>query len=102
MFSIKILFPLDKNYGSVPDYNEWPLIFIVAGVAIGAGWQAVVAYVNIACYYILGVPLGLILGFKLDWGVKVKYVKYFGTSLNSSNPCNFSRLFQKETELGFT
>lgn len=43
---------------------------VLSGVAIGAGWQAVVAYVNIACYYILGVPLGLILGFKLDWGVK--------------------------------
>ncbi len=44
---------------------------IFAGVAIGAGWQAVVAYVNIACYYLFGVPLGLILGYKLDMGVKV-------------------------------
>ncbi|GLU21676.1 hypothetical protein SLE2022_378030 [Rubroshorea leprosula] len=43
---------------------------VLSGVAIGAGWQAVVAYVNIACYYIFGVPLGLILGFKLDLGVK--------------------------------
>lgn len=97
----QVLFPLDKNCDSVPDYNKRPLI-VVAGVAIGAGWQAVVAYVNIACYYILGVPLGLIMGFKLNLGVKVKYVKYFGTSLNSSNPCNFLRLFQIETKLRFT
>ncbi|GKV14573.1 hypothetical protein SLEP1_g25427 [Rubroshorea leprosula] len=43
---------------------------VLSGVAVGAGWQAVVAYVNIGCYYIFGVPLGLILGYKLDFGVK--------------------------------
>uniref|UniRef100_A0A2N9IRD7 Polysaccharide biosynthesis protein C-terminal domain-containing protein n=1 Tax=Fagus sylvatica TaxID=28930 RepID=A0A2N9IRD7_FAGSY len=43
---------------------------VLSGVAIGAGWQAVVAYVNIACYYLFGIPLGLIMGYKLDWGVK--------------------------------
>ncbi|KAB2609822.1 protein TRANSPARENT TESTA 12-like [Pyrus ussuriensis x Pyrus communis] len=43
---------------------------VLSGVAIGAGWQAAVAYVNIACYYVIGVPLGLIFGYKLDWGVK--------------------------------
>ncbi|KAL7134927.1 hypothetical protein ABFS83_11G058200 [Erythranthe nasuta] len=42
----------------------------LSGVAIGAGWQALVAYVNIACYYIFGIPLGLILGYSLDMGVK--------------------------------
>ncbi|XP_048137498.1 protein DETOXIFICATION 29-like isoform X1 [Rhodamnia argentea] len=43
---------------------------VLSGWAVGAGWQAVVAYVNIACYYLFGVPLGLIFGYKLDWGVK--------------------------------
>jgi MATE family multidrug resistance protein len=42
---------------------------VLAGVAVGAGWQAAVAYVNIGCYYLFGVPLGLFLGFKLDYGV---------------------------------
>ncbi|XP_009591643.1 protein DETOXIFICATION 29 [Nicotiana tabacum] len=42
----------------------------LSGVAIGAGWQAYVAYVNIACYYLFGIPIGLILGFLLDIGVK--------------------------------
>ncbi|KAK6160550.1 hypothetical protein DH2020_003931 [Rehmannia glutinosa] len=34
------------------------------------GWQALVAYVNIACYYLFGVPLGLILGYTLKMGVQ--------------------------------
>ncbi|OVA20626.1 Multi antimicrobial extrusion protein [Macleaya cordata] len=43
---------------------------VLSGVAIGAGWQALVAYVNIGCYYLFGIPLGLILGYKLDFGVR--------------------------------
>lgn len=43
---------------------------VLSGVAIGAGWQAVIAYINLTCYYLFGVPLGLILGYKLDLGVK--------------------------------
>ncbi|XP_011626173.1 protein DETOXIFICATION 29 isoform X3 [Amborella trichopoda] len=43
---------------------------VFSGVAIGAGWQGLVAYVNIGCYYIFGIPLGLLLGYKLDFGVK--------------------------------
>ncbi|KAL6012423.1 Protein DETOXIFICATION 33 [Asimina triloba] len=39
-------------------------------VAIGAGWQAVVAYINIGCYYIIGLPAGFILGFKFNFGVE--------------------------------
>ncbi|MCD9642974.1 Protein DETOXIFICATION 29 [Datura stramonium] len=42
----------------------------LSGVAIGAGWQAYVAYVNIACYYLFGIPVGLVLGFLLDIGVR--------------------------------
>ncbi|XP_020233209.1 protein DETOXIFICATION 29 [Cajanus cajan] len=42
---------------------------VLSGVAVGAGWQTAVAYVNIACYYIFGIPLGLVLGYVLDFGV---------------------------------
>ncbi|KAL3501140.1 hypothetical protein ACH5RR_035589 [Cinchona calisaya] len=42
----------------------------LSGVAIGAGWQAYVAYVNIVCYYVFGIPVGLVLGFVLNMGVK--------------------------------
>ncbi|KAJ8646525.1 hypothetical protein MRB53_008273 [Persea americana] len=31
------------------------------GVAIGAGWQSICAFVNIVCYYVIGIALGLIL-----------------------------------------
>ncbi|CAI0468282.1 unnamed protein product [Linum tenue] len=40
------------------------------GVAVGCGWQAFVAYVNVGCYYVVGLPLGCILGFKFEQGVK--------------------------------
>ncbi|GAB2234172.1 hypothetical protein Droror1_Dr00003410 [Drosera rotundifolia] len=42
---------------------------ILSGVAIGSGWQAVVAYVNLATYYVIGLPIGCVLGFKTSLGV---------------------------------
>ncbi|KAG5545549.1 hypothetical protein RHGRI_017900 [Rhododendron griersonianum] len=36
---------------------------VLSGVAVGCGWQAFVAYVNVGCYYLIGVPLGVLLGF---------------------------------------
>lgn len=39
-------------------------------MAVGAGWQASVALVNIGCYYVFGLPLGALLGYKFDLGVK--------------------------------
>ncbi|XP_006353110.1 protein DETOXIFICATION 29-like [Solanum tuberosum] len=41
----------------------------LSGVAIGAGWQEHVAYVNIICYYVIGIPLGLFLTFFIKWGM---------------------------------
>ena len=32
-----------------------------------------VAYINIACYYVIGVPLGYLLGYVADLGVMVVY-----------------------------
>ncbi|KAJ6706835.1 MULTIDRUG RESISTANCE PROTEIN [Salix viminalis] len=43
---------------------------VLSGVAVGCGWQAFVAYVNVGCYYLVGVPLGVLLGFKSDLGAK--------------------------------
>ncbi|KAF2288127.1 hypothetical protein GH714_004576 [Hevea brasiliensis] len=41
---------------------------VLSGVAVGAGWQSIVAYVNIACYYLIGIPVGVVLGC-LGWDV---------------------------------
>jgi MATE family multidrug resistance protein len=38
---------------------------VLSGVAIGAGWQSLVAFINIGCYYLVGIPLGVLFGFKL-------------------------------------
>ncbi|KAJ8769621.1 hypothetical protein K2173_005224 [Erythroxylum novogranatense] len=43
---------------------------VLSGVAVGCGWQAFVAYVNVGCYYFVGVPLGALLGFKFNLGAK--------------------------------
>ncbi|OMO72301.1 Multi antimicrobial extrusion protein [Corchorus olitorius] len=43
---------------------------VLSGVAVGCGWQAFVAYVNIGCYYVVGIPLGVLFGFYFDFGAK--------------------------------
>ncbi|XP_050224587.1 protein DETOXIFICATION 24-like [Mercurialis annua] len=43
---------------------------VLSGAAIGAGRQSTVAYVNIFCYYVVGLPLGVLLGFVLHLHVK--------------------------------
>ncbi|KAK9936057.1 hypothetical protein M0R45_012920 [Rubus argutus] len=43
---------------------------VLSGVAVGCGWQAFVAYVNVGCYYVVGIPVGCLLGFKFDLGVE--------------------------------
>ncbi|XP_051219444.1 protein DETOXIFICATION 34 [Lolium perenne] len=42
---------------------------VISGVAIGGGWQGLVAYINLGCYYAFGLPLGYLLGYKFDYGV---------------------------------
>ncbi|KAK1303702.1 Protein TRANSPARENT TESTA 12 [Acorus calamus] len=44
---------------------------VLTGVAVGAGWQWLVAYINVGCYYIVGLPLGFLLGSVFDLGVQV-------------------------------
>ncbi|KAF5468107.1 hypothetical protein F2P56_012287 [Juglans regia] len=42
---------------------------ILSGVAVGSGWQAIVAYINLGCYYIIGLPLGILMGWVFNFGV---------------------------------
>ncbi|XP_059661885.1 protein DETOXIFICATION 40-like [Cornus florida] len=43
---------------------------VLSGVAVGCGWQAFVAYVNVGCYYVVGIPFGAVLGFYFNLGAK--------------------------------
>ncbi|WOL18177.1 protein DETOXIFICATION 33-like isoform X1 [Canna indica] len=43
---------------------------VLTGVAVGAGWQWLVAYINMGCYYVIGIPIGCLLAFYFDFGVK--------------------------------
>ncbi|XP_031492028.1 protein DETOXIFICATION 27-like isoform X1 [Nymphaea colorata] len=42
---------------------------VLSGVAVGSGWQAFVAYINIGCYYFVGLPVGAALCWVFDHGV---------------------------------
>ena len=46
-----------------------------AGVAVGSGWQAPGAYVNVGSYYIVGVPAGILLGWIFSLGVLVRSIQ---------------------------
>ncbi|GJN04230.1 hypothetical protein PR202_ga21756 [Eleusine coracana subsp. coracana] len=43
---------------------------VLSGVAVGAGWQWLVAYINLACYYLVGIPVGYLIAFPLRRGVQ--------------------------------
>ncbi|XP_073317004.1 protein DETOXIFICATION 24-like [Primulina huaijiensis] len=43
---------------------------VFSGVAVGAGLQATVAIVNVVCFYLIGLPIGLILGYVTNLQVK--------------------------------
>ncbi|CAL9132357.1 unnamed protein product [Musa textilis] len=42
---------------------------VLSGAAVGSGWQALVAYVNIGTYYFVGIPVGILLGWVFGLGV---------------------------------
>ncbi|CAL1384205.1 unnamed protein product [Linum trigynum] len=57
---------------------------VLSGVALGAGWQSIVAYVNIACYYLVGIPVGVVLGYVFDMQVKGVWIgMLFGTFIQT-------------------
>ncbi|KAK9109582.1 hypothetical protein Sjap_017642 [Stephania japonica] len=48
---------------------------ILSGLAIGAGWQTMVAYINIGSYYLVGMTVGCILAFKFNFGLEATLAK---------------------------
>ncbi|CAH2073247.1 unnamed protein product [Thlaspi arvense] len=43
---------------------------VLSGVAVGSGWQSFVAYINLGCYYFIGLPLGFVMGWIFKSSVK--------------------------------
>lgn len=43
---------------------------LCAGIARGGGFQQIGAYVNLGAYYLVGIPMGLLLGFHLHLNAK--------------------------------
>ncbi|KAG5616942.1 hypothetical protein H5410_016766 [Solanum commersonii] len=58
------------NAAISPYYSK----YCFAGVAIGGGWQGLVAYINLRSYYVFGIPLGYTIGYvpNLNLGVLMK------------------------------
>ncbi|XP_058220309.1 protein DETOXIFICATION 40-like [Rhododendron vialii] len=54
---------------------------VLSGVAVGCGWQAFVAYVNVGCYYMIGVPLGVLLGFYFKMEAKGLWAGMIGGTI---------------------
>lgn len=44
---------------------------MISGIARGCGWQKIGAVVNLASFYFIGIPLGVVLAFVLHLGGKV-------------------------------
>ncbi|KAK7309740.1 hypothetical protein RJT34_06710 [Clitoria ternatea] len=43
---------------------------VLSGVAVGCGWQKYVAYIDLSSYYLIGLPLGYLLGFVFHFEVQ--------------------------------
>ncbi|XP_017976260.1 PREDICTED: protein DETOXIFICATION 24 [Theobroma cacao] len=43
---------------------------VLSGIATGAGLQSMVAYVNLGSYYVIGIPIGILLGYVAHLQVK--------------------------------
>ncbi|RVW89812.1 Protein detoxification 24 [Vitis vinifera] len=58
-------------------FSVWLIVFrqySQASVAVGAGWQGVVAFVNVGCLYILGIPLGVFLAYVAHLSVRGMWI----------------------------
>lgn len=61
----------------------WLKVLIWTGVAVGAGWQSIVVYVNLGCYYLVGIPFGLVLGYVINLQVEVSFHASYVTTIMS-------------------
>uniref|UniRef100_A0A5B6YRB7 Protein DETOXIFICATION n=1 Tax=Davidia involucrata TaxID=16924 RepID=A0A5B6YRB7_DAVIN len=76
---IGYLFTTDEEVADTVSSLSVPLAFtmflnsiqpVLTGVAVGAGLQGVVAIVNLCCYYLIGIPIGVLLAYVFDLEVQ--------------------------------
>lgn len=61
------LLPLPFHQKSVYSLDVGQFI----GVAVGAGWQTTVAYINTGCYYLVGLTYAFLMGLRFGLGLEV-------------------------------
>ncbi|KAK1425151.1 hypothetical protein QVD17_20496 [Tagetes erecta] len=57
---------------------------VLSGVAIGSGMQSTVAIINLVCYYVIGIPLGALLGYVTPLQVKGIWIGMIGGVLTQT------------------
>ncbi|KAJ0439216.1 putative multi antimicrobial extrusion protein [Helianthus annuus] len=57
---------------------------VLSGVAVGAGLQSAVAIVNLVCFYLIGIPLGALLGYLTSLEVKGIWIGMIGGVLTQT------------------
>uniref|UniRef100_A0A2N9GEI3 Protein DETOXIFICATION n=1 Tax=Fagus sylvatica TaxID=28930 RepID=A0A2N9GEI3_FAGSY len=75
IFSIKVILEVAEAVSSLSTLLAFSMLLnsvqpVLTGVAVGGGFQGIVAIVNICCYYVFGVPIGLVLAYVADLQVK--------------------------------
>ncbi|KAG5047570.1 hypothetical protein JHK86_016976 [Glycine max] len=74
---------------------------VLSGVAVGCGWQTFVAYVNVGCYYGIGIPLGSVLGFYFKLSAKVEEAaKRLNKWENKTEPLSSAKKHERERGCG--
>ncbi|XP_058740030.1 protein DETOXIFICATION 14-like [Vicia villosa] len=54
---------------------------VLSGVAKGSGWQRVGAFVNLGAFYLVGIPVGVVLGFVVHLKAKGLWIGIVGGSI---------------------
>lgn len=60
-------FKLGRSLNRFRIYKTYFSLFLLyaSGIARGSGWQSIGAYVNLGAFYLVGLPVGVVLGFPL-------------------------------------